>query len=54
MQVVLACGKHVRVTRDNEFSDQFHTLPRSYGALGILVGATMDIIRVEPFMKVVI
>lgn len=53
MEIVLAAGKRVKATRDNEYSDLFHALPWSYGALGMLVGVTMRLIRVKPYMKVV-
>lgn len=52
MEVVLAGGKVVTATRDNEYSDLFYAMPWSYGALGMLVGVQMRLIRIKPFMKV--
>lgn len=53
MEVVLAGGKPVTATRDNEYSDLFYAIPWSYGALGMLVGVQMRLVRIKPFMKVV-
>lgn len=53
MEVVLAKGKLVNATRDNEYSDLFHAVPWSYGALGMLVGVQMKLIRIKPYMRVV-
>lgn len=52
MEVVLADGTLVRATRDNQHRDLFFALPWSYGAIGMLVGVEMNLIRVKPYMKV--
>lgn len=51
MEIVLASGELVSATRDNEYSDLFYATPWSYGAIGMLVGIEMRLIKVEPFMK---
>lgn len=52
MEVVLSDGRVVTATRNNEHSDLFHAVPWSYGALGMLVGVKMRLIRTKPYMKV--
>ncbi|KAI0559583.1 FAD linked oxidase [Gracilaria domingensis] len=52
MEIVLAGGRTVTATRDNEYSDLFYAIPWSYGAIGMLVGIEMRIIKVKPYMKV--
>lgn len=51
MEVVLASGEVVKATRDNEYKDLFHAIPWSYGAIGMLVGVEMRLIKVKPYMK---
>ena len=46
-EVVLADGSLVRVTKDNEYSDLYHTLPWSHGTLGFLVTLELQIIRIK-------
>ena len=46
-ELVLGDGSLVRVTRDNEHRDLYHTLPWSHGTLGFLVALELDIIRVK-------
>lgn len=50
--VVLADGTLAHCTRDNEYSDLFHALPWSYGALGMLVGVEIRLIPAKPYMRV--
>lgn len=52
MEVVLAKGRLVKATKDNEYSDLFHAMPWSYGALGMLVGVKMHLIKTEPYMRI--
>ncbi|KAF0308059.1 Delta(24)-sterol reductase [Amphibalanus amphitrite] len=49
-EVVLGDGSLVRVTRDNEHSDLYHTLPWSHGTLGFLVALELDIVKVKPYV----
>lgn len=46
-EVVLADGSLVRATRDNEYSDLYHTLPWSHGTLGFLVALELQIIKIK-------
>jgi delta24-sterol reductase len=52
LDIVLADGALAHCTRDNEYSDLFHALPWSYGALGMLVGCEFRLVRVKPFVRV--
>ena len=49
-EVVLGDGSLVTATRDNEYSDLYYCLPWSHGSLGFLVGLTLQIIRVQPYI----
>eukprot|EP00929_Paragymnodinium_shiwhaense_P054783 TRINITY_DN27457_c0_g1_i2.p1 TRINITY_DN27457_c0_g1~~TRINITY_DN27457_c0_g1_i2.p1 ORF type:complete len:562 (-),score=104.65 TRINITY_DN27457_c0_g1_i2:1003-2688(-) len=51
-EVVLGDGTLVKARRDNEYSDLWHALPWSHGSLGILVGLTMKVIPVKPYVRV--
>lgn len=51
-EVVLSSGECVTATAVNEYSDLFHALPWSYGALGFLVCATLRVRKAEPFIRV--
>ncbi|XP_069937165.1 delta(24)-sterol reductase isoform X2 [Cherax quadricarinatus] len=46
-EMVLADGMLVRVTRDNEYSDLYYTLPWSHGTLGFLVALELQIIKIK-------
>ncbi|XP_069944164.1 delta(24)-sterol reductase-like isoform X3 [Cherax quadricarinatus] len=50
-EMVLADGMLVRVTRDNEYSDLYYTLPWSHGTLGFLVALELQIIKIKPHVK---
>ncbi|CAL9776411.1 unnamed protein product [Musa acuminata subsp. burmannicoides] len=51
LEVVLADGKVVRATKDNEYSDLFYAIPWSQGTLGLLVSAEIKLIPVKEYMK---
>lgn len=51
MEIVLAGGQAVKATRYNEYKDLHHAIPWSYGAIGMLVGIEMRLIRVKPYMR---
>lgn len=51
-EIILADGRLVRATADNEFSDLFYAIPWSQGTLGLLVAAEIKLIEVGPYMKV--
>ncbi|BBN12448.1 Delta24-sterol reductase [Marchantia polymorpha subsp. ruderalis] len=51
-EIVLADGRLVKATRDNEFSDLFYAIPWSQGTLGLLVAAGIKLIRIKEYMKV--
>ncbi|KAJ3672307.1 hypothetical protein LUZ60_007028 [Juncus effusus] len=51
MEVVLADGKVVRATKDNEYSDLFYGIPWSQGTLGFLVAAEIKLIKIKEYMK---
>lgn len=51
-EIILADGKVVRATRDNEYSDLFYAIPWSQGTLGLLVAAEIKLIPVKEYMKV--
>eukprot|EP00850_Spirogloea_muscicola_P019288 SM000187S03905 [mRNA] locus=s187:87488:91934:- [translate_table: standard] len=50
-EIVLADGRLVRATKDNEFADLFYAIPWSQGTLGFLVAAEIKMISVSPYMK---
>ncbi|KAG6524372.1 delta(24)-sterol reductase-like [Zingiber officinale] len=51
MEVVLADGKVVRCTKDNEYSDLFYGVPWSQGTLGFLVSAEIKLIPIKEYMR---
>nr|AXG64145.1 sterol 24-isomerase [Alkekengi officinarum] len=51
LEVVLADGRVVRATKDNEYSDLFYAIPWSQGTLGLLVSAEIKLIPVKEYMK---
>jgi len=51
MEVVLADGRVVRVTKNNEYSDLFHAIPWSQGTLGLLVSAEIKLIPIKEYLK---
>ncbi|KAG0461909.1 hypothetical protein HPP92_020385 [Vanilla planifolia] len=51
LEVVLADGRVVRATKDNEFSDLFYAIPWSQGTIGFLVSAEIKLIPVKEYMK---
>ncbi|KAF5749890.1 putative Cell elongation protein diminuto [Tripterygium wilfordii] len=51
-EIVLADGRVVRATKDNEFSDLFYAIPWSQGTLGLLVSAEIKLIPIKEYMKV--
>nr|XP_023882598.1 delta(24)-sterol reductase [Quercus suber]XP_023882606.1 delta(24)-sterol reductase [Quercus suber] len=50
-EIVLADGRVVRATRDNEYSDLFYAIPWSQGTLGLLVSAEIKLIHIKEYMK---
>lgn len=50
-EIILADGRLVRATADNEFKDLFYAIPWSQGTLGLLVAAEIKLIEVGPYMK---
>ncbi|XP_074564895.1 delta(24)-sterol reductase-like [Curcuma longa] len=52
MEVVLADGRVVRCTKDNEYSDLFYGIPWSQGTLGLLVSAEIKLIPIKEYMRV--
>ncbi|URD95404.1 FAD binding domain [Musa troglodytarum] len=52
MEVVLADGRLVRCTKDNEHSDLFYGIPWSQGTLGLMVSAEIKLIPVREYMRV--
>ncbi|KAI3889696.1 hypothetical protein MKX03_007718 [Papaver bracteatum] len=50
-EIVLADGRLVRATKDNEFADLFYAIPWSQGTLGLLVAAEIKLIPVKEYMK---
>ncbi|KAG2662742.1 hypothetical protein PVAP13_1KG553100 [Panicum virgatum] len=51
MEVVLADGRVVRATKDNEHSDLFYAMPWSQGTIGFLVAAEIKLIRIKEYMR---
>lgn len=51
MEVVLADGRVVRATKDNEYSDLFYAIPWSQGTLGLLVSAEIKLIPIKEYLK---
>ncbi|GMH10911.1 hypothetical protein Nepgr_012752 [Nepenthes gracilis] len=50
-EIVLAGGRVVRATRDNEYSDLYYAIPWSQGTLGLLVSAEIKLIPVKEYMR---
>ncbi|KAK4299706.1 hypothetical protein Pmani_028040 [Petrolisthes manimaculis] len=50
-EVVLADGSVVRATRDNQYSDLYHTLPWSHGTLAFLVSLELQVIKIKSHLK---
>jgi delta24-sterol reductase len=51
MEVVLADGRVVRATKDNEHSDLFYGVPWSQGTIGLLVSAEIKLVPVKEYMR---
>ena len=52
VDVLLGDGRIVTCRADNEYADLFHALPNSYGSLGYILRAVMQLIPAKPFVKV--
>jgi len=50
-EIVLADGRVVRATKDNEYSDLYYAIPWSQGTLGLLVSAEIKLIPIKEYMK---
>ncbi|XP_022727281.1 delta(24)-sterol reductase-like [Durio zibethinus] len=50
-EIVLADGRVVRATKDNEYSDIFYAIPWSQGTLGLLVAAEIKLIPIKEYMR---
>uniref|UniRef100_A0A7N0UK12 Delta(24)-sterol reductase n=1 Tax=Kalanchoe fedtschenkoi TaxID=63787 RepID=A0A7N0UK12_KALFE len=50
-EIVLADGRLVRATKDNEYQDLFYAMPWSQGTIGLLVSAEIKLIPVKEYMK---
>ncbi|XP_050230879.1 delta(24)-sterol reductase [Mercurialis annua] len=50
-EIVMADGKVVRATKDNEYSDLFYAIPWSQGTLGLLVSAEIKLISIKEYMR---
>ena len=50
-EIILADGRLVRATKDNEYSDLFYAIPWSQGTLGLLVAAEIKLIPIKEYMK---
>ncbi|GAA0178868.1 reductase [Lithospermum erythrorhizon] len=50
-EIVLADGRVVRATMDNEYADLFYAIPWSQGTLGFLVSAEIKLIPIKEYMR---
>lgn len=50
-EIVLADGRVVRATKDNEYSDLYYAIPWSQGTLGLLVSAEIKLIPIKEYMR---
>ncbi|KAI3728527.1 hypothetical protein L6452_17164 [Arctium lappa] len=50
-EILLADGRVVRATNDNEYSDLFYAIPWSQGTLGLLLCAEIKLIPIKEYMK---
>ncbi|KAG9128880.1 hypothetical protein Leryth_009647 [Lithospermum erythrorhizon] len=50
-EIVLADGRVVRATKDNEYADLFYAIPWSQGTLGFLVSAEIKLIPIKEYMR---
>ncbi|XP_020261247.1 LOW QUALITY PROTEIN: delta(24)-sterol reductase-like [Asparagus officinalis] len=51
LEIVLADGRVVRATKDNEYSDLFYAIPWSQGTLGFLLSAEIKLIPIKEYMR---
>jgi delta24-sterol reductase len=51
-EVVTGDGRVLSVTRDGEHAELYHALPWSHGSLALLVGLTLKVISVKPYVEV--
>ncbi|KAL3702197.1 hypothetical protein R1sor_020219 [Riccia sorocarpa] len=51
-EIILADGRLVKATRENEYQDLFYAIPWSQGTLGFLVAAGIKLIRVKEYMRI--
>ncbi|XP_078448530.1 cell elongation protein / DWARF1 / DIMINUTO (DIM) [Wolffia australiana] len=51
LELVLADGRLVRATKDNEYSDLFYAVPWSQGTIGLLVAAEIKLIPIKEYMR---
>jgi delta24-sterol reductase len=51
-EMVLGDGRLVSVRANNQYRDLFMALPWSHGSLGLLVGLTLRVVPVKPFVRV--
>lgn len=49
--VVLADGRLIHVTKNNEHSDLFYCLPWSHGTLAFLVALELKVIPIKPYVR---
>ncbi|XP_071696090.1 delta(24)-sterol reductase-like [Rutidosis leptorrhynchoides] len=50
-ELILADGRIVRATKDNEYADLFFAIPWSQGTLGLLSCAEIKLIHIKEYMK---
>ncbi|KAK9076268.1 hypothetical protein SSX86_004601 [Deinandra increscens subsp. villosa] len=50
-EIVLADGRVVRATKDNEYSDLFYAVPWSQGTLGLLTCAEIKLVPIKEYIK---
>ncbi|KAM0016078.1 putative delta(24)-sterol reductase [Helianthus debilis subsp. tardiflorus] len=50
-EIILADGRVVRATKDNEYSDLFYAIPWSQGTLGLLTCAEIKLVHIKEYIK---
>ena len=51
MDILTVWGEVHHATRDNEFSDLFNSIPNSYGTIGYVTRAKIELIEAKPYVK---
>ena len=51
MDILVSSGEVHYATRDNTFSDLFNAIPNSYGTIGYVTRAKLELVEAKPYVK---